>query len=103
MPRWFGRDQFLGDFIAERREQIEIVDEKRQMDVIGNRIEGDDFDGEKPPVFEKPAQAGKRQRAFAQPSHELAVIDGLVPVGVDVLVEVVDDCFGLRGFHWRWL
>jgi hypothetical protein len=31
------------------------------------------------------------------------VVDGLVPVGVDVLIEVVDDCLGLRGFHWRWL
>ena len=102
MPRWFGRDQFLGHFVAERPEQIEVVDEKRQMDVVGNRIERDDFDREKPPIFEKPAQAGKRQSTFAQPSHELAAMDGLVPVGMDVVIEVVDDCFGLRGFHGGW-
>src|SRR5262245_45374372 len=105
MTRRLGRNQFFGNFIAERREQIEVFDEKRQVNIVRNRVEGDNLDGEKTPVLVKAAQAGEWQRARAQTGHELALINGFFPMRVDVLVKVVDDRLGFAGFHSRlgWL
>ena len=64
------------------------------MDVVGNGIERHDFDGKKSPIFKETAQARQRQRALAQLGHERAVIDLLIPVSVNILIEIIDECFG---------
>src|SRR5690242_18524969 len=46
-----GRDQFISDLSAERTEQIEIANKKRQVGVIGHRIERVYFQRKMAPVF----------------------------------------------------
>ena len=99
MARRFRCDQLFGDFIGKRRQQIVILDEKRQMDVIRNGVQCDNFDGKESPVFKEAAQARQGQRAGAQLGHERTVIDFFIPVRVNVFVKVIDECFGCAGFH----
>ena len=64
------------------------------MNVIRNGIERHDFNGKETPILKETAQARQRQRALAQLGHERPVIDSLIPVGVNILIEMIDECLG---------
>src|SRR3990170_6964861 len=97
----FWRDELLGDLIREGRQQVKVTDEKRQVHVIGNRVERDHFDGEMPPIFKKAARAPYGESSIPQPAHELALVDLAFPVGVEVRVEIIDVGLGFRGIHGK--
>ena len=95
----FRRDELFSDLVGKGRQQIVIVDKKRQMNVIGNRVQSDDFDRKKPPIFEETPQASERQRPCTQLGHESAAVDLIVPVSENLAIKIIDECLGVNGFH----
>src|SRR6266545_1008737 len=90
------RDQLFGNLVGKSRQSIVVFNEKRQVNVIGNRVQGDDFDRKKPPIFEETTQASERQRPRTQLGHESAVVDLIVPVSENLFVKIIDECLGVN-------
>src|SRR6185437_7136416 len=99
MPRRFWSNQFLGDLIGKRRQQVIVFDEKRQMYVVRNSVQGNHFNRKQSPVFKEAAQGWQWQCTGAQLSHEGAMIDLFIPMGKDILIEIVDEGFGVGDLH----
>src|SRR5215467_3594769 len=75
VPRSAWRNQFVGDFGAERPEQVEMSDEKGQMRVVRHRIERVDLQRKMSPVFEELPHHREWQLAIAELDHESAFIN----------------------------
>jgi len=94
MARRSRRNQLVGDLRAERPQEIEVSNEKRQVGVIGDCVKRVHFQGEMAPILKKLAHHRQRQLAFAQLGHKCAFVNLLVRVLVKRRIEMIDVSLG---------
>src|SRR5262245_22653851 len=69
------------------------------MDVIGDGIQSNHLDGEKPPILKEAARAGQWQTSFSQLAHKRPLTYPAVPVEMEFAIQIVNVGFGFDRIH----